>query len=295
MGIMRLIESLPQLPEGEGRLWTHRTGGEHAPKFIGTERTYNPLRANELHTLSGDPVTPINGEELEDMLSGNTHEVIFVDRQDLPEDKSGPRGLVAGAIAVRDIPGRFEKVIKVTEIVVHPELRDRKIASYMLRRMTRSEHYGTGDPTELVIDGSVYELEDWFTDKLSTAGFSHTTPDGSPALWLPGSPLNVRYDVDIDNPSVVKGLLGNMPSEWNGYVDLYPETDPQTQVFRGGQLLGLSRSVEGSARYDEGTHERVEDFKLYDAGNEKLDEVVGLSRVEALTALLNQYHLLDQK
>jgi hypothetical protein len=292
---MRLVESLPQLPDGDGQLWTHRTGGEHAPKFVGTERTYNSLRSGELHTISGDPVTPIQSKELVEMLIGNTHEVIFVDRQDLPRDKTGPCGLVAGAIAVRATPRRFEKVIKVTEIVVHPELRDYKIASYMLGRMARLEHYGTGDPTELVMDSSTYKIEGWFADKLSSAGFNHTTFDGSPAMWLPGNPLNVRHDIDINNPSVVAGLISNMPSDWNGYIDLYPETDPQTHVFRRGRLLGVSRPIEGSARYDENTDKRVEDFRIYDPSNQELDEVAGLTRTEALTALLNKYQLLERK
>ena len=44
MQIMRLIEHLPRLPEGEGNLWTHNTGGEHATKFGGSEKLYNPFR-----------------------------------------------------------------------------------------------------------------------------------------------------------------------------------------------------------------------------------------------------------
>jgi hypothetical protein len=285
---MRLIDRLPELEDGEGNLWTHNTGGEHAMKFIGSEHAYNPLRASELRRLDDSPLDPIDHEQLVDMLQGYNQEVIFVDRHNLPEGKEGARGLVAASIAERSKTGRFDKRIKVVELVVHPDLRQRQIASFMLGRAVNLEHFGSGDPTELVVDTSTYHTDDWFREKLVETGFKHTDEDGSPAMWLPGSAIYSH--ANLDDPEEVEKLLEPMPDDWNGHLELYPETDPQTQVFRQGKLLGIVRGLIGSARFED--EERVADFMLYDAAGVELDLLQGISRDDALIAILNNYDLV---
>lgn len=287
---MRLVEDLPKLPPNEGYLWAHPTGGEHATKYIGTEKLYNRLRAGELETLAVQPVVPLDREQFADMLQGDEHEVVIIDRLGLPQERKGIRGLAAGAIAQRTKLGKFDKRIKVTELVVHPDLRRRQIASFMLNRVTQLEDYGSGEPTELVIDTSVYRVEDWFREKLIEAGFRHADEDGSPAMWLPGN--YVYLQGNLDDPAVVEQVLAPMPSDWNGHFELYPETDPQTQVFRAGQLLGKVRRIENPSRYDDEIDARIDDFKISDASDSELDVIEGLTRKQALIALLNNYQLI---
>jgi hypothetical protein len=150
---MRLLESIPSLPAGEGRLWSGNTGGEHLTKYSRVDEEYNPLRRNYLYTITGNPVGDIPHDQYIEMLLNNTHEVIFVDRLDVANNSENASGLVAGAIAVRTR-------------VVHPQLRRRNIASYILGKLQVLEAYGSGELTEMVFDTTQYGIEDWFLQKL---------------------------------------------------------------------------------------------------------------------------------
>jgi hypothetical protein len=159
----------------------------------------------------------------------------------------------------------------------------------MLGKLTQSEHYGSGALTEMVFDTSRFMSPDWFVEKLETVGFRHEDENGSPATWLPG---NTSYPPgNLDDPEIVQEVLKPMPEGWHGYFYFYPETDPQTQVFRDGKLVGIIREVEGSFRRDE-DNEMVSDFKLSDAAGAELESLKGRTRHEAQIALLNDYEIL---
>ncbi|MEX1112550.1 MAG: hypothetical protein WEC84_03735 [Candidatus Andersenbacteria bacterium] len=284
---MRLLETLPRLPEGEGNLWTHNTGGEHATKFSGDEARYNVLREANL----SPPPAPLGREEFFEMLISDSHEVVVVDRQNLPEGNSGATGLVAAGVGVRTRQGKFDKTMRVTELLVHPDLRQKGLASFILGKLIRSEHYGSGELTELVFEASFFETDEWLEEKLEETGFRHIKHDYSPALWLPGNTSHFGNDVNLDDLGEIDKILAHMPEGWHGYFNFYPETDPQTQVFRNGQIIGLVQADEDSFRQDE-AEMFVRDVRLTDAGGAKLDELKGVTEREAITALLNNYELI---
>ncbi|MDZ7785500.1 MAG: hypothetical protein U5L95_00030 [Candidatus Saccharibacteria bacterium] len=70
---MILREQPPQLTEGQGHIWAHNTGGEHANKFIGTEvNEFNGLRQYL------DPVPEeLTQDEVFELMYSDGQEVVF--------------------------------------------------------------------------------------------------------------------------------------------------------------------------------------------------------------------------
>jgi hypothetical protein len=275
---MRFLEEVPELEYGSGQFWSHPTGGEHNDKFTGIEHAYNPLREANLIRGDGQAISPITGEEMTEMLLGDDHEVIFVDRRNGPK---GSNGLVAATVAERHRTGQFEKRLKITEMVVDPSVRRQGAASYMLGRATTLESYGALQPTELVIDTTAYQIPTWFAGKLHEAGFRHSDENGSPALWLPGNKIDLS---GVDDTTL------QVPEGWNGSQYAYTEAGVEARVFRAGLLVGSVASA-GHFRYDD-YDRRVADFRAFDAGNTVIGTLSGTTPNEATLALLNNYELI---
>jgi hypothetical protein len=212
------------------------------------------------------------------MLSRAKYEVIIAHQIDVDTQ---PNRLVGVAIGQRDEQGEHMTRMTVKELVVHPELRRRHIASYLLGRLTQNTA-----PTEMVVATHRFNPEDWFIDGLQSAGFRHTSQDGSPSVWLPG--VMWHGQGNLDSPDFVKGIEAHMPDAWNGYGEFYPTTDPQLRVYRDGALSGIVRPVEGTRNFDDDTR----DFVISDAGDVQLDIVKVATQQEAMIALLNAYDRL---
>ena len=278
---MEFLHVLPELPSNEGRLYTHPSGGEHAPRFAGKEAEFNPL-GDYLTRKDGGEVGPITGKDLLEMQFDEAKTIVFVSRYDHP-DKSAVSGHVAGGIATKE-QGDFDCIIRVKELVVHPDLREKRIASYMLGNMQDLVH---APPTELVIDTTQYEIPEWLPEKLISAGFRHSDAHGSPATWLPGRRYLTREDTELKE--VVDEIITNAPEGWKGYISIYPETDPQTLIFRGGLVGSIHR--EGDFHYDEDDIRRA-NFTVFDAGGAKLGDVSSSTEEHARNALLNNFGLV---
>lgn len=284
---MRLLDRTPDLPFSEGQLYVHNSGGEHATKFSGIENLYNPLRRSELAPLAkpGVEIEDISGSDLQDMLFSDKYEVIIDHQIDVPNN---PGARLAGvAIGERKRKkGEFAMRMTVKELVVHPELRERHIASYMLGRLTQNI-----EPTEMVVATNKFTPEDWFIQGLESAGFRHKTRNGSPAVWLPGKEAHGRGN--IQSPNFVKNAEKHMPKNWYGYWEFAPDDDLQLRAYREHRLIGIVRPIKDTSRFDEEIRDRVADFTVVDAGDAALDTLNGVTEKEALIALLNNYELLD--
>lgn len=286
---MRLLERIPDLPHGEGEIDAHNSGGEHAVRYSGIEHQYNSLRRAELTPLAkpGVEMADIVGDELQDMMLSDRYEVIVAQQFDVPNQ--GPR-LAGMAIGERKKAGDWAMRMTVNELVVHPELRRRHIASYMLGRLTENLPFGA-PLTEMVVSTKKFIPEGWFIDGLESAGFQHTTRNGSPALWLPGQKNFAQGN--LESPDFMKDAERHMPDNWNGYREFAPEGDTQVRLYREGQLTGIMRPIEETSHFDHVLRERVTDYVLSDRGDSPLDTVQEVTEKEALIALLNNYDQLD--
>ncbi|HTB48872.1 MAG TPA: hypothetical protein VK712_02195 [Verrucomicrobiae bacterium] len=294
---MRMLEQLPALPEGEGTLWTHNTHGEHALKFAGTERAFNPLRASELRPTDGSPITEIEHFELIDMMQGFDHHIVFVDRQGLPKDESEqpPKasGRIAGGVAGLSVRDRCGMTIRVNELVVHPDLRGNKIASFILGKLSSFMMFGAPPLTEMTFDTSQYEVEPWFLEKLRGIGFRHEDPSGSPSMWLPGKIIANVPNLDLGSPEDIDRLIEKMPPEFDGALVLYPETNPRTSLYHQATLVGHLQRIEGTREYDHEFDQGVQGYRLFDARDIEIDHLEGVTDREATIALLNNYELVQ--
>ncbi len=277
---MRLLENLPQLPYGECQLWTHKPDEKNLLTFDGAEVGYNALRRQGLAQLAeatGHKIQSLTPEELQAILTSRKRDLAFVYHDPLEDEGSR---MVGGAIGRRKQMGEYASRMTVKELIVAPDLRERHIASFLLGRLSENT-----SPTEMVIDTTVFEPENWLLEKLKETGFNHTTKNGSPAIWLPGRKGAVHGN--YDDPRFVSQRLQAMPQDWNGYWEFYPRTDPQLQIFRDGKLAGIVRPVDGTVDHDD-HGVRIKDFTLTDAGNAELAVLEGVSETEAMITLLNK-------
>lgn len=287
---MILQEHLPEIDPANGSLRDHPTGGEHTDKFIQCDSAINRFRGMHLSHLDETPIQPIDNEAWADMLFEDQTEVVIIDNLDRPGAESRYDLLAGYAIAGRSRPSRFEKHITVTEFAVRADMRRQGLAGYMLHRTITSEYFGSVHPTQLIIDLSTYQTPDWLEDNLLATGFTRSSNGDSALLYLPGTRFWPRGD--MDDSANVTSILDAMPEDWNGYIDLYPETDPQTAYFRNGTLLGTIRRVNDSCGHDDDDH-LVWDFNLADPGNKTVATLKGLTVQQAAIALYKNYGLLQ--
>jgi len=287
---MRLLESLPDLPTGEGYLDAHNSGGEHAIRYSGIEDQYNRLRRAELAPLAkpGLEVADFDHVDFLNMMLSDKYEVIIAQQVEIPPTH-GHR-LAGVAIGERARTGEFTKTMTVSEVVVHPELRRRHIASYMLSRLTQNLPFSVS-LTEMIVATDTFSPDPSFVEGLAGAGFRHSTPNGSPAVWLPGQAW--AEFVHEDTLSTMKLAEKHIPAYWNGYRAFNIKDDPQVRVYREGALLGIVRQAEDTDHYDETIRRSVADFTVSDAGDVALDTLKGVTEKEAVIGILNNYELLD--
>ena len=287
---MRLLESLPDLPPGEGELDAHNSGGEHSTRYSGIENQYNTLRRTELVPLAkpGLELIDFDNNSFQDMMLSDTYEVIIARQVEIPPTH-GNR-LAGVAIGERERTGEFTKTMTVSELVVHPELRRRHIASYMLSRLTQNLPFSVS-LTEMIVATDTFRPDPSFVEGLAGAGFRHGTPNGSPAVWLPGQAW--AEFVHEDTLSTMKLAEKHIPAYWNGYRAFNIKDDPQVRVYREGALLGIVRQTEDTDHYDETIRRSVADFTVSDAGDVALDTLKGVTEKEAVIGILNNYGLLD--
>jgi hypothetical protein len=81
-----------------------------------------------------------------------------------------------------------------------------------------------------------------------------------------------------------------MPEGWNGYIDLYPETDHQTQLFRDGKLDGVARPL-ADATYCPEMNTTLQSYHFFDAGGQRRDTLPPSTHREAMISILNNYKL----
>ena len=282
---MILREQPPQLAEDRGHIWSHNTGGEHATKFVGqTVNEFNRLRQHL------DPVPDeISQDELHELMYGDDQEVVFGNI--VPPENNGVGPVVAGSIAVRSItPEDFEYRVTMAEMVVSPELRLQGIASWLMGRSLELIAYDPRiQPTELVVDTSVFSIDDEFRDKLHEFGFRHELEHGSPALWLPGNTLQPRFD--WDDPATkpeIEEILEKMPDNWNGYLPFSVEQDGKTRIYRDGQVVGSYKRIPDSQEFSEERNGFVSDYLVFDAEGSETDKLEAKGRKEAAIHILNK-------
>lgn len=284
--IMRFIERAPLLPDGEGQLWHHSAAGEHATKFIGKEEACNVLASHCLKTLAGDNVPPYTGKEFFDLLISPEASVVVVEH--IPEGGDRP-DKVAGFGVVRfdiDYANKYTARGTIERLVVHPNFRNRRIASFILGKTIMNDQ-----PTELVLDTTKFETDPGFIETLQKVGFRHQTEGGSPAMWLPGAVAGaINYDeVDMET------ILAKMPPAWSGIIPVYgnaPDSDARTEVYRQGKRIGILRTASDSVDFDWEVEWAVTDFSLSDGEDNYLDTVTRVARPEALISLMNMHDLV---
>lgn len=283
---MRLRNREPTLPPGEGEIYAHNSGFEHATRYSGIVHDYNPLRQAELAPLYArdTDLADISPEDFTDMLFTDKYEVIIAQQLDADHDQTR---LVGMAIGQRKRTGEHATRMSVKELIVVPEMRRRHIAGYLLVRLTQNL-----SPTEMVVSTNRFVPEPWFIEGLESAGFRHTDSKGSPALWLPGQVW--RGQANSQHEAAVENFERHMPHGWNGYGEFYTESDDSTQirVYRDHRLKGIVRPIENSRRFDETFDDDVQNFTIADAGTANLDTLQAVTEKEAIIALLNNYELI---
>ncbi len=238
---MQLLESVPRAYNA------HNTAGEHAQKH-----SYDPHVVDRLRMEYMRPTPePWDQADIIDLMFQGTKKGQFVSVAHIsPIDSQ--QTVIAGALMRFDEldDNVFERVGRITDIVVAPDHRQKRLASFMLGVIWQRVDWGRNGPiypTRLIVDTSQHDMPDWFSDKLQTVGFKESFKEGL-ALRLPGQ----WFDPPVED-SEYQDLLKRMPSAWSGIVQRYDDEDTdnnEIHAFQRGERVGLVHSTSNGIDYD---------------------------------------------
>lgn len=279
---MRIIETLPSLSQGEGSLWTHNTGGEHATKFFGMESAVNALVEETLSVKNGSAVGSYSEEDFHALLFNSQSDVVLVEH--IPEGEDTPgRNLAGLLVARRTNLGNFSARTVIEAVAVNPPLQRNGIAGFMIGKAI--DHLAA---TELVLDTSRLEIPEWLPESLRGVGFTHKLDNGLPAMWTHNYFARVYVEETFYSTK-----LSEMPEHWNGELDIYraDESDGRKEIFRDGKLVGSLRHVPDSIDFDDEIDSTVSSYDIFDPSGEPVARIERQTQLEAIHNLLNQHGL----
>jgi hypothetical protein len=229
---MKLISRIPENYD------SHNTGGEHAYKHSYDGDYLNNLRLNYLPGAESWDLDEIKDLQLDHFTKG---ELVTVNNMD-PKERSSK--LVAGGLMRYLKPeSQFEKPAELTDIVVAPDHRRRKLASFILGDVWKRQPFsgrGFYYPTSLSVDTEKYKFPAFFEAGLTEVGFGRHSDDKLelklPGMWFMNSFDNAGFE----------SMVNKMPESWNGVLANCDDGQGPYRyyAFRDRQNVGFAEPVE---------------------------------------------------